>query len=99
MAKSDAAEALAKMGWNPERIEMAVGLSVLEQRGVRDEVRYRIEAFQGKIKELTRIGVDKGMDGGNARRQAELEAIKWFTITHGRKPDSAELQAAGLRLG
>jgi|GEM_PF-5737625 len=98
-ARIDAAEALAKAGWSPDRIEKALGLTPAEQRGVREEVRARHEAFAAKVKELTRVGVDKGMDGGSARRQAEVEAIKWFTKENGRKPDMSDLSAGGIRLG
>lgn len=97
-ARVDAAEVLAKEGWSPERIKGALGLELHEQQSVRAEVIERHRAFGNKIKELTRNGVNQGMDGGLARRQAEIEGIKWFTQTYGRKPDSKDLAAGGIRL-
>lgn len=97
-ARVDAAEVLAKEGWSPERIKSALGLELHEQQSVREEVVARHRAFGAKVKDLTRVGVEKGMDGGDARRQAELEAIKWFTQTYKRKPDMTDLKAGGIRL-
>lgn len=75
---------------------MATGIEKHDQRDVRDEVRQRRKALIDKVQDMTKLGVAKGMDGGTAKRQAEVEAIGWYVRTYGRKPDTEDLQSIGV---
>lgn len=83
---------LAANGWSARRIELAVGVSVDDQKDLRAEYRERMKAARAKLGEIKTRASQAGSSEGEV-----VHAFRyWWREQYGRDANFEELQEIGI---